>query len=98
MSNPLLPMIGEQWIWMKTDLWIEDEDESALKYSERFKTLKLCWKAALMNAAFLSIYLVLLAAPLEQMYALVVAIHVCSSEDGTDDDINFWIDHFLLSQ
>ena len=32
------------------------------------------------------------------MYALVVATHVCSSEDGNDDDINFWIDNFLLSQ
>ena len=32
------------------------------------------------------------------MYALVVATHVCSSEDGNDDGINFWIDNFLLSQ
>ena len=32
------------------------------------------------------------------MYALVVATHVCSSEDRNDDDINFWIDNFLLSQ
>ena len=30
------------------------------------------------------------------MYALVVATHVCSSEDGNDDGINFWIDNFLL--
>ena len=47
------------------DFWIEDEDESALKYSERFKTLKSCWKAALMNAAFFSRHLVLLAALLD---------------------------------
>ena len=32
------------------------------------------------------------------MYALVVATHVCSSEDGNDEDGNFWIDNFLLSQ
>ena len=30
------------------------------------------------------------------MYALVVATHVCSSEDGNDDGIHFWIDNFLL--
>ena len=29
------------------------------------------------------------------MYALVVATHVCSSEDGNDDDINFLIDNFF---
>ena len=43
-------------------LGVEDEDESALKYSERFKALTCCWKVVLMNAAFLLRYLVLLAA------------------------------------
>ena len=56
---------------------------------------KLRWKRSSKNAFITS---VVADFQICDMYAVVVATHVCSSKDGNDDDVNFWIDNFLLSQ
>ena len=80
---------------MNEQLWLSSNGSASRDLALLAVPRKKRWKLSSKNAFITS---VVTDFQICDMYALVVATHVCSSKNGNDDDINCLIDNFLLSQ